>query len=139
MENFALGTVLFVGYFCFYCWLFHAPAQAVTSGQQEEVIAHVEVRDEDADVTPLQEEVNDDEGAKETPKLSDPWEDDIDLDSLQIRQARKIAKALNIKQTVTNGGKKKDKPLDWLRREIKQKLQQNPQEVAPVIREVLAA
>lgn len=45
---------------------------------------------------------------------------DVDLDKLQLRLARKIAKALGIAQKV-NG---KDQPLSWLRTQIKAKLQQ---------------
>ena len=42
----------------------------------------------------------------------------IDVDRLNYRDARKVAKRLSIRQTV-NG---KDKSLAWLRREIRQKL-----------------
>lgn len=50
----------------------------------------------------------------------------VDLETLPIRPARKIARALGIAQKV-NG---KDQPLSWLRAQIKAKLQQ-PQEVPP--------
>ncbi|NET55390.1 MAG: hypothetical protein F6K47_04135 [Symploca sp. SIO2E6] len=65
--------------------------------------------------------------------------DGIEVEQITLRQARKIAKRLNIKQTVTNHGKKKDKPLDWLKREIRQRLEKSPKAVAPVIHEVLSA
>ncbi|NEP59232.1 MAG: hypothetical protein F6K31_19795 [Symploca sp. SIO2G7] len=65
--------------------------------------------------------------------------DGIAVEKITLRQARKIAKRLNIKQTVTNNGIKKDKPLDWLRREIRQCLEKSPQVAAPVIHEVLSA
>ncbi|NER94006.1 MAG: hypothetical protein F6J86_09220 [Symploca sp. SIO1B1] len=65
--------------------------------------------------------------------------DGIAVEEITLRQARKIAKRLGIKQTVTNNGKKKDKPLDWLRREIRQCLEKSPQVAAPVIHEVLSA
>jgi hypothetical protein len=59
----------------------------------------------------------------------------IDLDNLQLRPARKIAGKLNIQQKV-NG---KDQPLGFLRAQIKKRLNEQPQEVAPIIEEVLRA
>ena len=50
----------------------------------------------------------------------------IDIDTLQLRPARKIAKALGIAQKV-NG---KDQPLSWLKAQIQAKLQQ-PQPLSP--------
>jgi hypothetical protein len=59
----------------------------------------------------------------------------IDLNKLQLRPARKIASRLNIAQKV--GGK--DQPLGFLRAQIKTRLNEQPQEVAPVIEEILRA
>jgi hypothetical protein len=59
----------------------------------------------------------------------------IDLDKLQLRPARKIAGRLNIQQKV-NG---KDQPLFFLRAQIKKRVSEQPQEVAPVIEEILRA
>ena len=63
---------------------------------------------------------------------------DVDLDTLQLRPARKIARALGIAQKVNA----KDQPLYWLRSQIKNKLQQS-QEVSPeaieAVRELLAS
>ena len=62
----------------------------------------------------------------------------VDLDTLQLRPARKIARALGIAQKV-NG---KDQPLSWLCSQIKNRLQQS-QEVSPeaieAVRELLAS
>lgn len=62
----------------------------------------------------------------------------IDIDKLQLRPARKIAKALGIAQKVN----KKDQPISWLRAQIKAKLQQF-QEVPPeallAVRDLLAS
>lgn len=61
----------------------------------------------------------------------------VNLDTIKLRQARKIAKMLEIAQKV-NG---KDKKLDWLKAQIKAKLQQerSPQpEVIAVVRELIA-
>lgn len=62
----------------------------------------------------------------------------INIDKLQLKLARKIAKALGIAQKVN----KKDQPISWLRAQIKAKLQQ-PQELPTTailaIRELLAS
>ena len=62
----------------------------------------------------------------------------IDIDKLQLRRARQIAKALGIAQKVN----KKDQPISWLRAQIKAKLQQ-PQELPTTailaVRELLAS
>ena len=60
---------------------------------------------------------------------------DIDLDTLQLRPARKICGKLGIQQKV----KGKDAPLSWLRAQIKGRLTEKPQEVAPVIEEIKRA
>ena len=59
----------------------------------------------------------------------------IDLDTLQLRPARKICGRLGIQQKVNS----KDAPLSWLRAQIKAKLSEKPTEVVPVIQEVLLA
>jgi hypothetical protein len=61
----------------------------------------------------------------------------IDVDSLQLRPARKICGRLTppIVQKV-NG---KDAPLSWLRSQIKSRLSEKPTEVVPVIQEILKA
>jgi hypothetical protein len=57
----------------------------------------------------------------------------IDLDTLPLRAARKIAGKLGIAQKV-NG---KDAPLAWLRAQIKNRLSEKPIETAPIILEVM--
>lgn len=62
----------------------------------------------------------------------------INIDKLQLRPARKIAKALNIAQKI-NG---RDQTLSFLRNQIKVKLQQSEVlsvEIVEVVREVLAS
>ena len=62
----------------------------------------------------------------------------INIDKLQLRPARKIAKALNIAQKI-NG---RDQTLSFLRNQIKVKLQQLealPVETVDVLRQVLAS
>lgn len=53
---------------------------------------------------------------------------EIDLSKLPLRQARKVAKALNIRQKV-NG---KDAPVKWLRAQILQRVQEEPSTIAKV-------
>jgi hypothetical protein len=55
-------------------------------------------------------------------------ETEIDLSKLPLRQARKVAKALNIHQKV-NG---KDAPVKWLRLQILQRVQEEPNAIAKV-------
>ena len=59
----------------------------------------------------------------------------VDLDKLRLRQARKVAKVLGIAQKV-NG---KDQKLDFLRSQIKLKLQQAKSEILQVIKQELLA
>lgn len=62
----------------------------------------------------------------------------VNLDTIKLRQARKIAKRLKIAQKV-NG---KDQKLDWLKAQIKAKVQQEQSlkaEVVAVLREELIA
>lgn len=160
MEDFALGTVLFLVYFCFYCWLFCTPTQAATS-QQEEVIAPAQVEQIQvkaevfSPLEPTARDVNEviaydtpPQGVEEpvssllpsaTETLPDPTLSEllegIDLEKLQLRPARKIASQLGIAQKV-NG---KDQPLAWLRAQIKKQLMEKPEEAIPVIKEVLNA
>jgi hypothetical protein len=77
------------------------------------------------------------------PATAEPTLDELlaglDINNLQLRPARKLAKLLNIPQKLNS----KDKPLGFLRAQIKAKLQQ-PQELPPeaieaVRRELLAS
>jgi hypothetical protein len=57
----------------------------------------------------------------------------IDLDTMPLRPARKIAGKLGIAQKV----KGKDAPLAWLRAQIKNRLSEKPIETAPIILAVM--
>lgn len=59
----------------------------------------------------------------------------VDLETLKLRPARKIASALGLAQKVN----RRDLPLEWLRAQIKKRLEQTPHETAQVIAEVLKA
>ncbi len=77
--------------------------------------------------------------AKETsmviaPKLEDLLPE-IDIDKLKLRQARKIAKVLGIAQKV-NG---RDRKLEFLAGQIKNKLQQAKSEIVEAVRQELIA
>ncbi|MEC4812734.1 MAG: hypothetical protein SAK29_05590 [Scytonema sp. PMC 1069.18] len=57
----------------------------------------------------------------------------INIEKLQLRPARKIAKALNIAQKVQG----KNVPLSWLRSQIKARLKEQPIQTAEVISSIL--
>lgn len=57
------------------------------------------------------------------------------IDKLKLRQARKIASQLGIRQKI-NG---KDQPLSWLRSQIKQRLKTDTKVAVPIIRASLVA
>lgn len=59
----------------------------------------------------------------------------VDLETLKLRPARKIASALGVAQKVN----RKDLPIEWLRAQIKKRLEQTPHETAQVIASVLKA
>ncbi|NET07803.1 MAG: hypothetical protein F6K09_08780 [Merismopedia sp. SIO2A8] len=61
--------------------------------------------------------------------------EDLDIEHLKLRPARKIASRLGIAQKV-NG---KDQPLKWLRSQIQKRLREEPEKVATIISEVLVA
>jgi len=86
----------------------------VEPGQNEEVIAVTEVI--------------------EKPAIADLL-DGIEVEKLTLRKARKVAKALDIRQKV--GGK--DQPKAWLLKQIAKKFKANPEEVAPIIVEQVQA
>lgn len=193
MDNFVLGTVLFLVYFSAISWLFLTPQSEAIASENEQVV-EVEPATEQEELLEVSKQIKETDSAiridgndwnieeriaiSSNPAIIDdllyclesnsfdglwtesnikflrsllpptpvlePSPDEllggVEVENITLRQARKIAKRLGIKQTVTNNGKKKDKPLDWLQREIRQKLQQSPNEVAPVIKEeVLAA
>jgi len=148
MEDFTLGTVLFLFYFCFACCLLHSPAPANAVALQSSTELKVSIDQLEVEEVAAKEEPSfvpqavpeEEQPALEPEQLvfSPTWEellDGIDLESLQLRPARKIAGKLRIAQKV-NG---KDQPLAWLRAQIKKRLQEKPEEAIPVIKEVLSA
>lgn len=75
------------------------------------------------------------EPATLTTKEVDPYNLALeDIAALKLRTARKVASALNVKQKV-NG---KDKSLDWLQREIRQRLINHQQDVITALEETRA-
>lgn len=61
--------------------------------------------------------------------------DGIEVEKLTLRKARKVAKALDIRQKVRG----KDRPKGWLLKQIAKKLKADPVEVAPIIVEQVQA
>lgn len=88
-----------------------------------------------SDVEPEQnEEVIAVPEVEEKPAIADLLEG-IEVEKLTLRKARKVAKALDIRQKV--GGK--DQPKAWLLKQIAKKLKANPEEVAPIIAQQVQA
>jgi hypothetical protein len=151
MQDVLFATLLFVAYFSFVCCLLSKRTSVESSlsaqHQSEEVacstlvenpwddqpITLVEALAAEVDQKPELEIEMLDERHQE-PTLEERLEG-IDLDSLQLRPARKICGRLGIQQKV-NG---KDAPLSWLRSQIKSRLSEKPTEVVPIIQEVLKA
>ena len=151
MQDFIFATVLFVAYFSFVCCLLGErtsvesplPAQS----QPEEVAKLGIVGDlwDDHPITTAEAlgvEIDPEQelssSTLESRNLEPTLEELLlgtDLDTLQLRPARKICGRLGIQQKV-NG---KDAPLSWLRSQIKSRLSEKPIEVAPIIQEILKA
>jgi hypothetical protein len=151
MQDVLFATVLFVAYFSFVCCLLSertsvkSPLSAQPQSEEVASSAIVENLWDDqlitivealgAEVDPEQEvELEMSDKRNPEPTLEERLLG-IDLDSLQLRPARKICGRLGIQQKV-NG---KDAPLSWLRSQIKSRLSEKPTEVVPIIQEVLKA
>jgi hypothetical protein len=151
MQDLLFATVLFVAYFSFVCCfldegtLVESPPSA--QPQSEEIASSVIVEDvwDEQPITiaealgaevDLEAEVESStlESRNQEPTLEEVLLG-IDLDTLQLRPARKICGRLGIQQKVNS----KDAPLSWLRAQIKAKLSEKPTEAVPVIQEVLRA
>jgi hypothetical protein len=155
MQDILFATFLFVTYFCCTCYFFYSPNSS--SGQftalsetdqsspidevenltldlwDDEPITIAEALSIEFDPQPEHEiEMSDIRHQEQT--LEELLEG-IDLDTLQLRPARKICGRLGIQQKVNS----KDAPLSWLRSQIKSRLSEEPTEVAPIIQEVLRA
>lgn len=156
MESIAFATLLFVIYFCAACCFFYgstSPCGQITASSETDQPIPI-----DEPTNELEQDLWDDQpltiaealGAEFDPQpeveneISDiqhlePTVDDLleglDIDTLQLRPARKICGRLGIQQKV-NG---KDAPLSWLRSQIKSRLSEKPNEVVLIIHEVLRA
>lgn len=151
MQDFLFATVLFVAYFSFVCCLLgertsvESPPSAPPQPEEVAELGIVEDLWDDQPITiaeaPGAEIDPEPELASftlESRNLEPTLEELVlgaDLDTLQLRPARKICGRLGIQQKV-NG---KDAPLSWLRSQIKSRLSEKPIEVAPIIQEILKA
>jgi len=150
MQDFLFATVLFVAYFSYVCCLLseRTSGSNFPSAQQKKEVASSTLVENLWDEQPIR--ITKALGAEvdleaevvsstlELPNLELTLEElllGIDLDTLQLRPARKICSRLGIQQKVNS----KDAPLSWLRAQIKTKLSEKPTEVVPVIQEVLQA
>ena len=145
MQDIIFATVLFVAYFSFVCCLLdeRTSIESPPSAQpQPEEVAELGIVEDLWDDQPIT--IAEAPGAEVDlePELSsstlesrnlEPTLEELllgtDLDTLQLRPARKICGRLGIQQKV-NG---KDAPLSWLRLQIKSRLSEKPIEVAPII------
>ncbi|MBE9117208.1 hypothetical protein IQ249_15010 [Lusitaniella coriacea LEGE 07157] len=136
MEDFFLATFLFLVYFSFFCWLITPDTQVSRSVTEDsnpalslsvlrDTFSVEPDPDEEAEAQKVQV-------ATQEPSLEELLKG-VELDTLQLRPARKVASRLGIKQKVRG----KDQPLSWLRAQIKKRLEEEPQNVVPVIYEVL--
>jgi hypothetical protein len=151
MESLAFATLLFVAYFCAACCFFYNPKNSnLTTTESvpleptededlvqdlwepEEPITLAQALSAEFDPQPVVEETL--ESPNQEPTLKELLQG-INIDTLQLRPARKICSRLGIQQKV-NG---KDAPLSWLRSQIKSRLSEKPTEVVPIIQEVLEA
>jgi len=149
MQDLAFATLLFVAYFCAACCFCYNPKNSIPATTEsvpleatedeefieelweaEEPITLAQALSAEFDPQPVVEEAP--ESPNQEPK-SEELLQGIDIDTLQLRPARKICSRLGIQQKV-NG---KDAPLSWLRSQIKSRLSEKPTEVAPIIQEVL--
>ena len=151
MQDLAFATLLFVAYFCAACCFFYNPKNSnLTTTESvpleptededlvqdlwepEEPITLAQALSAEFDPQPVVEETL--ESPNQEPTLKELLQG-INIDTLQLRPARKICSRLGIQQKV-NG---KDAPLSWLRSQIKSRLSEKPTEVVPIIQEVLEA
>lgn len=153
MESFAFSTLLFCVYFIAACCFIYQPNKSLFSEQFS--LLDVESADVVSPTLPEPWEVeepmiiaqalpsNFEEEAEveillpqsrqhHTPTLEELLEG-IDLNTIPLRPARKIAGTLGIAQKV----KGKDVPLAWLRTQIKSRLSDLPTKTEPIILEVM--
>lgn len=152
MESFAFATLLFCVYFIAACCFVYQPNKSLSSEQ----FSFLDVESADVVSPTLPDPWEAEEPMIITQALSSNFEEEaeveilspqsqhhaptleellegIDLDTIPLRPARKIAGKLGIAQKV----KGKDVPLAWLRAQIKSRLSDLPYETAPIILEIM--
>jgi len=143
MQDITFATLLFVAYFCAACCFCYSPRpkNSIPATTKTVPLEPTEAEDLVQDLWEAEESITlaqalsaEFDPANQEPTLEELL-CEIDIDSLQLRPARKICSRLGIQQKV-NG---KDAPLSWLRSQIKSRLSEKPTEVAPIIQEVLEA
>ncbi|VEP18671.1 conserved hypothetical protein [Hyella patelloides LEGE 07179] len=144
MEDTLFGYLLFVIIYTFLCCLFHQPVTASTPTTSPVVKDNISSssdqtaqKDETSLVVQGSKEHEQRHNKTTTTKVENVTEnvsieallEGIEVNKITLRQARKIASALHIRQKV-NG---KDQPKKWLVSQIAKRLEANPAEVAPII------
>ena len=156
MESFALATLLFCVYFVAACCFLYEPNKSLSS-EQFSLLLREAGEETTPSAPPAPSALFVDQPITITEALSVEFDPEpevgiytpqsrqhhaptleelllgIDLDTMQLRPARKIAGKLGIAQKV-NG---KDAPLAWLRAQIKNRLSEKPIETAPIILAVM--
>lgn len=142
MENFFLGLILFVLYFSVLRAVFLSSTSSDNINDKA-TTAKPSALQTVSTVTDIKTNSKDTIYPEDVFKLLDETPDTIDdfVQSLSLLKARKVAKTLSIKQTVTNNKIKKDKSLGWLKREIKQRLYsvQDTQKINTIIHQFQAS
>lgn len=148
MEDTIFGLVLFCMVYGFLLWL--TDTSSAEAGEAWELNEKGEIvvnnpQIAPAAIQPIEQQMKDllwsDDTAFEAPqvKAAPPTVadllDGIEIEKLTLRKARKVAKALNIRQKV-NG---KDQPKHWLLAQIRKRFDEKPQETARAIRNVCQA
>ncbi len=162
MESFAFALLLFCVYFVAACCFLYKPNQSLCSEQfslllreageetappapptpsappafsalfVDQPITMALALSSDLDPEP-EVEINTPQSRQHHAPTLEELLEGIDLDTMPLRPARKIAGKLGIAQKV----KGKDAPLAWLRAQIKNRLSDLPQQTALIILEVM--
>ena len=130
MEDLALFALLFAVYWSIVSWLLSDPV--IVPNTQTAPALELKI------ATPAQAIVTAPEAKSMVQKSTKDLEqllDGINIETLKLRPARRIAGKLGIQQKFSG----KDAPLRYLRTQIRQRLEEQPNFVAPIIAQAFEA
>ena len=147
MEDMMFGLMLFVIFYGFLYWLILEPSKEANTAEdtawninQDGDIVLDDEKGQVTTITPIERQLHDvlwesDKVSTTVTKgssspITGTILEDIEVDKITLRTARKIAKALDIRQKIRG----KDQPKKWLVAQIKKALEDEPMKVAPIIR-----